>query len=74
MCRPAGAERRLRPHPFHPSRIARGEFIMRVRTAVFLLGVALAGCGGGGERPAASDADEVKPDLGRVTIEVKGMT
>ena len=47
---------------------------MHVRTAaVVVLGVALAGCGGGAG-PEPSRADKVKPELPRVSVEVKGMT
>jgi hypothetical protein len=39
--------------------------------AVVLLGVALAGCGRGDR---LSQADKVKPELPRVTLEVRGMS
>jgi hypothetical protein len=43
---------------------------MRRRTAlVLLLGVALAGCGGGGD-----DAKPIDPALSQVTVQVDGMT
>ncbi len=40
--------------------------------SLLLLGAALAGCNPGGNSP--SKADQVRPELPRVTVEVKGMT
>jgi hypothetical protein len=42
----------------------------RTSPALFLLGLVLAGCGG---RQPSTEGDTVKPNLPRVTVEVKGM-